>query len=134
MTDYSDIINLPHPEPKNHTRMSKEGRAAQFGAFRALTGHEEAIYETARHTDLKPELNENRIEQINLQLNMLNEKIDEKPMITLTYFLPDERKCGGEIITCCKSVSKLDLYQRSIIFADGLSVPFEMILNIDGAV
>ena len=42
MTDYSDIINLPHPEPKNHVRMSKEGRAAQFGAFRALTGHEEA--------------------------------------------------------------------------------------------
>ena len=134
MSDYSDIINLPHPEPKKHPRMSRESRAAQFGAFRALTGHEEAISETARHTDLKPELNENKIEQINLQLNMINEKINNNPKVNLTYFLPDERKNGGEIITYCGTVGKLDLYKKSIIFTGGLTVPFEMILDIDGAI
>jgi hypothetical protein len=49
MTDnYDDIINLPHPEPKRHPRMSMEARAAQFAPFAALTGYESAIRDTAR--------------------------------------------------------------------------------------
>lgn len=48
MEDYSDIINLPHPEPKNHPRMPMEQRAAQFAPFAALTGYEAVIEETAR--------------------------------------------------------------------------------------
>lgn len=51
MTDkYDDIIELEHPISCKHPRMSLHERAAQFGAFAALTGHEEAIEETAeRH-------------------------------------------------------------------------------------
>ena len=44
--DYSDIIHLPHPEPKNHPRMSMQNRAAQFAPFAALTGYEDVIEET----------------------------------------------------------------------------------------
>lgn len=52
MTDtYEDIIHLPHPNPKRHPRMPQQQRAAQFAPFAALSGHEEAINETAsRHT------------------------------------------------------------------------------------
>ena len=46
MGNYDDIINLPHPEPKQHPRMSMSQRAAQFAPFAALTGYEEAIDET----------------------------------------------------------------------------------------
>ena len=45
---YDDIINLPHPISRTHTPMSMEARAAQFMPFAALTGHAEAIRETAR--------------------------------------------------------------------------------------
>ncbi len=45
---YDDIINLPNPTSKNHPRMSLYDRAAQFAPFAALTGHDEAIKETAR--------------------------------------------------------------------------------------
>ena len=45
---YDDIINLPHPISRTHTPMSMEARAAQFMPFAALTGHVEAIRETAR--------------------------------------------------------------------------------------
>ena len=45
---YDDIINLPHPISRTHTPMSMEARAAQFMTFAALTGHAEAIRETAR--------------------------------------------------------------------------------------
>ena len=49
---YDDIINLPHPTSKEHPRMSMQARAAQFGSFAALSGHEEAIRQTAEdHAD-----------------------------------------------------------------------------------
>ncbi len=47
---YDDIINLPRPESK-YPRMPRANRAAQFSPFAALTGHEEAIRETAYLVD-----------------------------------------------------------------------------------
>lgn len=49
---YDDIINLPRPESK-YPRMPRANRAAQFSPFAALTGHEEAIRETASSQDTK---------------------------------------------------------------------------------
>lgn len=46
MEEYEDIINLPHPEPKHHPRMTMKQRAAQFAPFAALSGYEKAIMET----------------------------------------------------------------------------------------
>ena len=45
---YDDIINFPHPISRIHPPMPIEARAAQFMPFAALTGHAEAIRETAR--------------------------------------------------------------------------------------
>lgn len=47
-SDYDDIINLPHYEPKHHPRMSMWSRAAQFAPFAALTGYDDAIKDTAQ--------------------------------------------------------------------------------------
>ena len=46
--EYDDIINLPHHVSKVHPRMSMYQRAAQFAPFAALTGHKEAVEQTAR--------------------------------------------------------------------------------------
>ena len=40
---YEDIIHLSRPTPKNHPRMSRLNRAAQFAPFAALTGYEDAV-------------------------------------------------------------------------------------------
>ena len=48
MRDYEDIINLPHPEPRNHPRIPRPERAAQFAPFAALTGFEAVIAEVER--------------------------------------------------------------------------------------
>lgn len=45
---YDDILYLPHHQSKDRPHMSLHDRAAQFAPFSALTGHEEAIEETAR--------------------------------------------------------------------------------------
>jgi hypothetical protein len=47
---YDAIINLPHHVSTRHAPMSSANRAAQFSPFAALTGHEEALAETARRT------------------------------------------------------------------------------------
>jgi hypothetical protein len=44
---YSDIINMPHHISAKHPRMPIRDRAAQFAPFAALTGHDEAMQETA---------------------------------------------------------------------------------------
>ena len=50
---YEDILHLPHPEPDpaKHPRMSRADRAAQFAPFKALTGFEEAVEETAQEAE-----------------------------------------------------------------------------------
>ncbi|MDD3240360.1 MAG: hypothetical protein PHW47_09835, partial [Lachnospira sp.] len=57
---YDDIINLPHHVSTTRPQMSREIRAAQFAPFAALTGYEDAVNETARLTDERIELDENR--------------------------------------------------------------------------
>lgn len=50
---YEDIIHMPHHQSSKHPHMSMSDRAAQFGAFAALRGHEEAIRETEKLAEKK---------------------------------------------------------------------------------
>ena len=43
MRKYAAIIDLEHPEPRHHRRMARHERAAQFGAFAALSGYGELV-------------------------------------------------------------------------------------------
>ena len=47
MSKYDDIINMPHHVSSKHPHMPIRDRAAQFAPFAALTGHDEAMQETA---------------------------------------------------------------------------------------
>lgn len=47
MGKYDDIINLPYPPKDKKISVSPEDRAAQFGAFKALTGFEDEIEKQA---------------------------------------------------------------------------------------
>lgn len=60
MNDYSDIINHPHHVSTTRPHMSMTERAAQFSPFKALTGYDEAVDETARDNELY--MNENGME------------------------------------------------------------------------
>jgi len=51
MSNYDDIINLPHHVSKRHPQMSMWNRAAQFAPFAALTGYEDAIQESAKENE-----------------------------------------------------------------------------------
>ena len=81
---YEDIIYLPHPTSTKHPRMSLYDRAAQFSPFAALTGHSDAIKETARLTSERIELDEQEIIKLNEQIIYLKQHLPH--LITVTYF------------------------------------------------
>ena len=51
MSNYDDIINLPHHVSKRHPQMSMWNRAAQFAPFASLTGYEESIRQSAQENE-----------------------------------------------------------------------------------
>lgn len=129
---YDDIINLPHHVSKKHPQMSLLNRAAQFSPFAALTGHEDAIQETARLTDSFIELNEDKKEQLDEQLQLIRENLEQKPECEITYFRPDDKKDGGTYVTIRGRIKKIDEYSHQIIFTDGTILPIEHIFSIRG--
>lgn len=129
--DYSDIINLPHHVSKTHPRMKIGERAAQFSPFAALTGHNEAVKETARLVDQKLDLDENQTTIINNQLNYIKEHIKESPEVTIVYFQQDSKKTGGAYIKVTDKIIKFDDYKNLIILETGIKILFEDIYSID---
>lgn len=124
---YDDIINLPHHVSKKHPQMSLHDRAAQFSPFAALTGHKAAINETARLTDEKQILSEDVIAKLNEQLNLIKENIGTNQTVTITYFVPDDKKSGGAYISHTGVVKKIDEYNHTVILTDKTVIPIEQI-------
>ncbi|MCC8136688.1 MAG: YolD-like family protein [Clostridiales bacterium] len=131
--DYQDIINLPHHVSQKRPHMSMTDRAAQFSPFAALTGYDVAVKETARLTDQRMELNEEEQQKISERINLLKFHLNESPVIEITYFVPDERKNGGEYNTVTGVVKKLDEFRRTLIMTDGTWIPVEEIVELGGA-
>ena len=130
MGKYDDIINLPCPEPKGHQRMPISERAAIFAPFAALTGHSAAINETARLTDSKIELSEDSRRILDEKQALLMDIIKERPVIMVTYFLPDERKAGGAYVTVSKELKQIDEVERLLIFVDGSKISLDDVFDI----
>lgn len=127
---YDDILHLPHPTSKRHPRMPIVDRAAQFSPFAAITGHKAAIEETARVTDRRIELDEDAKEQLDQTLQLLLERIDEQPEITVTWFSPDKKKAGGQYHTATGKLKRIDTQESRLILTDGTQIPLEDLLRI----
>ena len=127
---YDDIINMPHHVSDKHPRMPLIDRAAQFSSFAALTGHDDAIEETARLTDKKIELDENTKELLDMRLMMIREHMAEKPKVTFTYFEPDDKKSGGAYVDVTGIVKKINDFEHKIILCDGIEILIDNIVDI----
>ncbi|MDL2324516.1 hypothetical protein LJC61_05130 [Ruminococcaceae bacterium OttesenSCG-928-A16] len=130
---YEDIINLPHHVSATRPQMSLANRAAQFSPFAALTGFDAAIAETARLTDVRIELGEGAIAALDMKLGMLEDMIDARPEIAVTYFKPDDRKEGGAYVTVFGTLKKLDDVERVLILTSGEKIAIADILEITGS-
>ena len=127
---YDDIIALPHPEPRTHPRMSLHDRAAQFSPFAALTGHSAAIAETGRLTASRITLDESEIARVDAALQRLWELLPQAPAVSITYFVPDERKAGGSYQTVTGTARRIDTANGVLLLTDQRAIPIPDILDV----
>lgn len=132
--EYDDIINLPRHISKKRDPMPIIDRAAQFAPFAALTGHGAAVKETARETEDRIELDVYMKEALNHKLQILIDRLHEGPHINITYFKPDDKKDGGAYITTSGVIKKIDEYECTIFMNNGILIPIDEIIRIDGEV
>ena len=122
LDDYDDIKHLTRPQYDDLHPMSMHDRAAQFSPFAALVGYDDAVAETARLTDSRIELTEDEISELNANLNRLLDSLDEQPQISVTYFVPDEKKSGGKYVEKVGVVRIYDSYANELVFTDGVRI------------
>lgn len=114
--------------------MSIYNRAAQFSPFAALTGYDEAVKETARLTKDRIELDEYQILVINDKLNFAIEQKTLNPILSITYFKPDEKKKGGEYLTVIGAIKRIDEVNHTVILQDKTIIPINSIFDIEGEI
>lgn len=129
--DYDDIINLPHHVSSKRPQMSMLDRAAQFSPFAALTGYDDAIQETGRLTDEKINLSEEEKEALDRKQQFLLERLDERPALTVIYFVPDEKKSGGAYVTKSGNLKKIDEVERMMTLTDGTKISLDDVYDIE---
>ena len=125
---YDDMIDLPHHVSTKHPQMSLYERAAQFSAFKALTGYEDCVTEAARLTGERIDLDDASMSLLNGKVQILQDSIKSRPNITITYFVPDKKKTGGEYVTASGSIKRIDEVERVIIFSDGKVIQIDDVL------
>ena len=131
MGKFDDIINREYVKSPTRRQMTMVERAAQFGAFKAVVGHEDALHETARLTDEKMELDEYTKVELNEKLQVLA-NAEEPEEVSVTYFIQDEKKSGGAYVTKTGIVTKVREYERDVVMDDRTEIPIDDIIAIEG--
>lgn len=131
---YDDIIGLLHPVSAKHPQMAREDRAAQFAPFAALTGYDDAILETQRLTESRRELDENQKAELDEKMAFLMTKLEERPLVRITYFQEDEKKEGGAYLTVEGIIRKIKDYERAVQMEDNTMIPIADMMEIESAI
>ena len=79
-----------------------------------------------RVTDRRIELDEDAKEQLDQTLQLLLERIDEQPEITVTWFSSDKKKAGGQYHTATEKLKRIDTQESRLILTDGNQIPLEI--------
>lgn len=131
MNNYDDIRNHSRYKLKHHQPMSMWSRAAQFSPFAALTGYDDKIDEAARLTDRREEMTEDELNGLNQAFQKLLERASDRPLVSVTYFQPDERKDGGEYVSYTGRFRFFDETERILHFTDRTEIPVDDIFHIE---
>lgn len=125
---YDHIINHQHHVSVKRPRMSNYERAAQFGSFKALTGFEDEIEESARYVEERQPLTEVQQNALDKAFQKLSEL--ELPLIAVTYFAPDEKKSGGVYAKYTGHFRFLDMGEKMMKFVEGKEISLNAIMDV----
>lgn len=124
MRDYQDMLDMPRHVSRRHPQMSLSARAAQFSPFAALTGYEDVIAETGRHTDSRIYLSDDEKLSIN---DAIKDSVGKG--ISLVCFVPDERKDGGSYEKAEGTLRRIDPESGVLVLDDGRRIRIDDIVS-----
>ena len=82
-------------------------------------------------TNEKQELTADKIADLNQKIAFLTEHADERPEITIEYFIPDDKKSGGKYVTLSGKFRRIDEYNHNMVFVSGEEVTLNDIFKIE---
>lgn len=128
---YGDLLEMNHHVSTVHRAMGRVERAAQFGAFAALTGHYDALAERARHTEAERTVEKDVRDILDLKLRDLKRDGMVSSLLRITYFKPDERKDGGAYVTQITVVKRWDDVEAVMIIENGDRIPYAYVMDVE---
>ncbi|SHL44901.1 hypothetical protein [Anaerotignum lactatifermentans] len=128
---YDDIIDLPHPTSKKHSRMSRQNLAAQFLPFAALTGYDVVIRETARITEDRRELSEDAVVELNYKISLLQQEQAGMKKIKVIYFRHDTTKDAGAYREEDGGFKRIKSNEGILELTNSIQIPLEDIFKIE---
>ena len=130
---YEAIIDHPHFVSKKYPPMPMEKRAAQFSPFKAMVGYDDEVEEESRFTESEIYMDENRLEELDERMRTVAEKVaaGERPAVTITHFVPDDRKEGGEYVVTEGRVRRIDEITGVLVLTDGRRIEISRITEVE---
>ena len=77
------------------------------------------------------ELDESEIARVDAELQHLQELLPGRPTVSITYFVPDERKNGGSYQTVTGEVKRIDAVNGVIQMTDRREIPIEDVFSVE---
>ena len=59
------------------------------------------------------------------------EWLGDHPALTITFFVPDEKKSGGAYMTKSGNLKKIDEFERVMRLTDGTKIPLDDVAEIE---
>lgn len=128
---YEEILDHPRHVSKSRPKMPRRDRAAQFGAFKALNGYEEAVDEEARTVGERLALDDDMRAELDRRIAWLcNEGTGEQ--ISVIYFVRDSKKDGGVYRETSGTFRRIDEAEGVLIMTEGDRISLDSIFEING--
>lgn len=70
------------------------------------------------------------IESLNRIFSELMDSLEEHPMVTVSYFKPDEHKAGGAYVTVTGQLKKVETYEQLMVMENGTAIPIGNIMDL----
>ena len=70
-------------------------------------------------------------EALDRKQQILMEWLGDHPALTITFFVPDEKKSGGAYMTKSGNLKKIDEFERVMLLTDGTKIPLDDVVEIE---
>ena len=127
---YDNIIEFPRPESRR-PKMPRSDRAARFAPFSALPGLEDALGEAARSPEPPRRRQPDPMALADRRLRKLEEHVDERPSVTISFYIPDARGCPYETVS--GPVRRVCMKDGVVVLGDGRTIRTGDVISVDGA-